>query len=93
VVLDIFLPKDENSGGPKGHAFVEFADDASVAMALEKLNGREFKGKSLIVTQPDDPSQRPPSPRNQFSNSGRSTFKKSKSKGSRRNVRAKKRGG
>lgn len=98
VVLEIFLPTDQSSGLPRGFAFVEFTDKASVTIALEKLNGREFNGKNLIVSQAEDrpPEDRPhqsPNTRSQGSKSGYSSFKKSKSKGSRRNIRSKKRGG
>jgi RNA recognition motif-containing protein len=93
VVLDIFLPKEQSSGNLKGLAFVEFADEASVAKALEKLNDRELNGRKIHVSQAEEPLQRSPNIKNQGPKSGYSSFKKSKSKGSRRNVRAKKRGG
>jgi len=92
-VLEIVLPTDESSGRLKGFAFIEFAYEASVPIALEKLNGHELNGKSLRISQVEDRPQHSQNARNQFSKSGRSSFKKPKSKGSRRNVRAKKRGG
>ena len=92
-VLEIVLPTDESSGRTRGFAFVEFAYEASVSTALEKLNGHELNGRSLRISQVEDRPQRSPNAKNQFSKSGRGPFKKSKSKGSRRNVRAKKRGG
>jgi len=92
-VLEIVLPMDESSGHPRGFAFVEFAYEASVPIALEKLNGHELNGMSLRISPVEDRQQHSQNASNQFSKSGRGSFKKPKSKGSRRNVRAKKRGG
>jgi len=93
VILEIFLPTDQSSGNPKGFAVIEFAYEASVTTALEKLNGYKLNGRSLQVSPAEDQPQRSSNTRNQGPKSGYSSFKKSKSKGSRRNIRSKKRGG
>lgn len=92
-VLEVFLPTDQSSGRPKGFAFVELADETSVITAIEQLNGHQLNGRSLRVSQAEDRPQRSPKARNHGPNSGYRASRSSKSKGSRRNLRARKRGG
>jgi len=84
----VFLPVDRITGRPRGFAFVGFADEAAVVGAIEKFNGREFNGRNLRVTEAEDrarPAMGGQSP------SRYGGYKKSKPKGSRRNIRGKKR--
>jgi len=94
-VVDLAIPTDRLSGRPRGFAFVEFASDEQAAAAIEKLNGVELGGRNLRVNEATDRPQRssgggygqgfgaPPS--------GRRPGGGSRPKGSRRNLRAKKR--
>jgi len=87
------LPIDRITGRPRGFAFVEFFDEMAVQKAVEEFDGYEFKGRNLRVTEAEERQPR-------FSNSsprpgGYSSYKgqkKPKRKGSRRNIRAQKRG-
>jgi cold-inducible RNA-binding protein len=87
-VTEVFLPVDRITGRPRGFAFVTFADETSVAEAIEKFNGREFNGRNIRVTEAEDRA-RPPMGGHSPSRPG--GYKKSKPKGSRRNIRGKKR--
>lgn len=42
---------DRDSGRSKGFAFVEMATDSEATAAIEKLNGFEFSGRSLNVSE------------------------------------------
>ena len=90
-VVEIFLPTDRSTGRPRGFAFVELADQASALEAIEKLNGQELKGRSLLVSQAEDRPQRSPVSFDKGQGFGASSRRPSKPKGSRRNIRARKR--
>lgn len=96
-VLDVFLPADRATGKPRGFAFVEYASEAEAAAAIERFDGYELGGRSLRVnaaqarTSPrpggfggSGSGFSPPPAGGRFAGGG-------KSKGSRRNLRAKKR--
>src|SRR2546428_5870350 len=103
-IRDVFLPMDRESGRPRGFAFVEFASDEDAAKAIEKFNGHELNGRALRVNAAED---RPRGgsgyrggQRNSFGGGGfeggggyggGERFPASKPKGSRRNIRSKKR--
>ncbi len=103
-VRDVFLPMDRESGRPRGFAFVEFASDEDAAKAIEKFNGHQMGGRALRVNMADE---RPRTPRASFDGGrpsfsggggggggwgdGGDRFAPAKPKGSRRNIRAKKR--
>ena len=42
---------DRDSGRSKGFAFVEMATDAEATAAIEKLNGYEFSGRAMNVSE------------------------------------------
>ena len=87
-VTEVFLPADRITGRPRGFAFVAFTDEAAVADAIERFNDYEFNGRKLRVTEAEErtrPAMGGPPP------SRHGGYKKSKPKGSRRNIRAKKR--
>lgn len=42
---------DRESGRSKGFGFVEMSTDAEAAEAIEKLNGTDFSGRSINVTE------------------------------------------
>jgi len=92
-VVEVSIPADRETGRPRGFAFVEFAEGTAAATAIEKFNGYEFKGRGLGVKEA---IERQPRGRN-FSDdrpfgAPRGRRGSSKPKGSRRNLRSKKRG-
>lgn len=98
-IVEIFVPTDRNTGRPRGFAFVEFTEQSSAAAAIEKFDGHELQGRNLRVSEAEERQRRPPSysdggggggygggpPRGPKGGGG-------KPKGSRRNIRGKKRG-
>jgi RNA recognition motif-containing protein len=104
-ILDVFLPSDRATGKPRGFAFVEFATAEEAAAAITKFDGYELGGRGLRVNAAEErrPGQRGPGgpPFGGFGgggggyggNQGGAPPKGfgGKSKGSRRNLRAKKR--
>lgn len=93
-VVDVFLPSDRATGRPRGFAFVEYASEAEAEAAIQRFDGFELAGRSLRVNAAQ---ARTPSPRfgpgPSFGEGGGPprNFGGGKSKGSRRNLRAKKR--
>ncbi len=101
---DVFLPVDRQTGRPRGFAFIEFIDTAAAKAAIERFNDYDLAGRNLRVNEAEErPQRQRPS---SFSNSGGgggsfSDFgspsgqpfnpKVGKPKGSRRNLRGKKR--
>ena len=47
----VSLIKDRFSGQPRGFGFVEIADDGEAEKAVAALNGREFKGRKIVVNE------------------------------------------
>jgi RNA recognition motif-containing protein len=90
-VVEIFLPTDRSTGRPRGFAFVELANQAGVIEAIEKLNGQEFNGRSLRVSQAEDRPQQSLIAVDKGPVFGHGADRTPKPKGSRRNIRAKKR--
>lgn len=93
-VVEVFMPADRHTGRPRGFAFVEFADEAAVSEAIEKFNEYELRGRPLRVNAADERPSRPPrlSSDGGGFGGGRPSFgKKARPKGSRRNLRGKKR--
>ncbi len=94
AVVEVFVPTDRTTGRPRGFAFVEFSDKASVTLAIEKFNDFEFRGRRLRVNEAEERRPRRPS----FSEGGGYGYGpapkpwEGKSKGSRRNLRKRKRG-
>jgi cold-inducible RNA-binding protein len=97
-VTEVFLPVDRATGRPRGFAFVEFSDHASISQAVTKFDGTEFQGRPLKVNEARERAPRPPG----FGGGGGFGFnsemgadappKSSRPKGSRRGIRGKKRG-
>ncbi len=42
---------DRNTGRSKGFGFVEMATDAEAVTAIEKLNGAEYEGRTITVSE------------------------------------------
>jgi RNA recognition motif-containing protein len=91
----VTVPTDRDSGRPRGFAFVEMASAEQAAAALDKFNGVSLRGRAMRVNAADDkPAGAGPrtggfdrAPAGAFGARGRS-----RPKGSRRNLRARKRG-
>jgi cold-inducible RNA-binding protein len=89
AIKDVFLPTERGTGRPRGFAFVEFETEEEAQQAIEKFDGRELGGRSLRVNAAED---RPRSP--QGFGGDRPPYggpPAGRPKGSRRNVRARKR--
>jgi RNA recognition motif-containing protein len=87
---DVFLPLDRATSRPRGFAFVEYDTESDALIAIEKFNGQELGGRAIRVNAAEERAPQtggftrsapPPS-------GGRSG---AKPKGSRRNLRSKKR--
>ena len=94
-VTEIFVPTDRTTGRPRGFAFVEFTEQSAAAQAIEKLDGHELQGRNLRVSEAEERQRRPPG----SSDGGRGFGggpprgpRAGKPKGSRRNIRGRKRG-
>jgi len=86
------MPTDRATGRPRGFAFVQFSDDETAAQAISRFEGFELAGRALRVNEATD--ERGPrlggGPRS-FGAPDRQAWRP-RPKGSRRNVRARKRG-
>ncbi len=94
VVVDVSVPTDRNTGRPRGFAFVEFADEATATKAIEKFDGHEIQGRRIRVSLAEKPQSRSHgfSDAEPFGARQGGGPRGSKPKGSRRNIRARKRG-
>ena len=103
-VVDAKVPTDRETGRPRGFAFVEFEDDEAATKSISLLNGKELKGRALRVNLAEDRPPRAPGlgrpPGRPLGSGGRSASpdfgsrgaRPVKNKGSRRNIRRRKRG-
>lgn len=102
---DVFMPTERETGRPRGFAFVEYESDEMAAQAIEKFNGYELDGRALRVNAAEDRPRtsggfggggggRPGGGGGGGGGYGDDRPGKfpGKPKGSRRNIRAKKRG-
>ncbi len=87
-IAEIVVPTDRDSGRPRGFAFVTFTSSESAAQAIQTLDGAELGGRNLRVNEATERAERP---RGGF---GAPSFRPgppSRPKGSRRNIRGRKR--
>jgi RNA recognition motif-containing protein len=97
----VYLPTDRVTQRPRGFAFVQFATEDEAAAAIRLFEGRELDGRRLKVNpaearppagQGPRPVPAPPPPDfRTFGDSLPPRGKPFKAKGSRRNLRARKR--
>jgi RNA recognition motif-containing protein len=90
--VDVFLPTDRASGRPRGFAIVEFETEEQARQAIASFNDHVLGGRPLRLS----PAEDRPRPMRSFgdasmASAGRGGFPPTKSKGSRRNLRARKR--
>lgn len=85
---DVFLPVDRMTSRPRGFAFVEFESQEDANRAIARLDGHELAGRALKVNLAEERAPRIP-----MLGGDASPFPGgfSKPKGSRRNIRGKKR--
>ena len=50
-VTEVVVPTDRMSGRPRGFAFVSFASDEHAAAAIQTLDGKELGGRNLRVNE------------------------------------------
>jgi RNA recognition motif-containing protein len=96
----VAVPTDRMTGRPRGFAFVEFQSDEQAEQAIQRFDGYELAGRKLRV---NEAMERPPRSASggfsrPFGGGGAGTAggadrfaPRSRPKGSRRNVRARKR--
>jgi|DewCreStandDraft_4_1066084.scaffolds.fasta_scaffold42218_3 cold-inducible RNA-binding protein len=105
-IRSVYLPSDRETGRPRGFAFVEFASEEQAAQAIRQFDGQEVDGRKLRVNAAEERAPRfgaggRPRPGN-GSPTGwsapaggdflhRDEPRNFKTKGSRRNLRARKR--
>ncbi len=105
-VQSVFLPVDRDTGRKRGFAFVEFSSESEAAAAIEKFNGYELDGRALRVNAAEEKpprsggfgaprfsggGQRPGGGGGGGDRNGGGGGGAGRPKGSRRNIRAKKR--
>ncbi len=95
---DVFLPVDRQTGRPRGFAFIEFVDSAAAKAAIERFNDYDLAGRNLRVNEAEERPRRqgPASFSDSYSDFGPPSgqpfsSKGGKPKGSRRNLRGRKR--
>jgi RNA recognition motif-containing protein len=76
-VVDVHIPKDRETGRPRGFAFVRFGAEEHAQQAVEQFHGREVGGRALRLDIAED-RPRAPRQRRDFggppSNRGRNDF-------------------
>lgn len=58
-VASVSIVKDRETGKPRGFAFVEMNDAKEAAAAIQQLNLREIKGRSITVNEARPKPDRP----------------------------------
>lgn len=51
TVKSVKIIKDRETGKSKGYGFVEIAEEELAKEAIEKLNGSEFEGRTMVVKE------------------------------------------
>lgn len=58
-VGSVEIIKDKYNGQSKGFGFVEMPDDTEGRTAMENLNGKDLKGKTIVVNEARPRTERP----------------------------------
>jgi RNA recognition motif-containing protein len=94
-IVEVFLPLDRNTGRPRGFAFIQFGDDLAAAEAIRKYDGYELKGRKIRVSEAEERRRAPSAPSfNDEGSGGKAPYNSgrvNKPKGSRKNLRGRKR--
>lgn len=64
-MVDVHIPKDRETGRPRGFAFVRFGAEEHAQQAVEQFHGREVGGRALRLDIAED-RPRAPRPRRDF---------------------------
>lgn len=56
-VVDAKVVMDRDTGRPRGFAFVEMGTDAEASAAIESLNGQDFQGRGLKISEAQERSR------------------------------------
>lgn len=59
AVTSVTLIKDKFTGQPRGFGFVEMADAGEAQKAIAGLNGKDMKGRALVVNEARPREERP----------------------------------
>ena len=57
-IEEAIIIKDKFSGRSKGFGFVTFVNEEDADKAIEALNGKDFKGRDLVVNEARPPKDR-----------------------------------
>lgn len=90
-VVKVVLPTDRDTGRPRGFGFVEFSSDEAAAAAITKFHGFELDGRNLRVNEAEERPARSPGFGRPFAGGGDAERRPPRPKGSRRNIRGRKR--
>jgi cold-inducible RNA-binding protein len=90
-IVDVYMPSDRATGRPRGFAFVEYSSPEEAAAAIEQFDGQDLDGRPLKVNEAEERRRPPVSPHFQGGGGGGGFGPRPKPKGSRRNLRGKKR--
>ncbi len=62
TVVSAKVIMDRDSGRSKGFGFVEMSSDAEAQAGLDKLNGQELSGRSIVISEAKPMTDRPARP-------------------------------
>ena len=91
-IRDVVVPTDRDTGRPRGFAFVELETGEAAEKAIRQFNGFELHGRRLRVDEASEPVARPGGGHGGRFGADRPGARPSRPKGSRRNIRGRKRG-
>lgn len=57
-IRNVALPKDRETGRPRGFGFIEFSSSEDAQAAVQQMNGKEFEGRPLRVNIAEQKQQR-----------------------------------
>src|SRR5688572_26245193 len=58
-VTDVYMPRDRDTGNPRGFAFVELESAQDAEAAIQELDGQELDGRALRINEAREPSGGP----------------------------------
>jgi len=50
-ISDVHIPKDRETGRPRGFAFVEYVEDSAAETAIEELHEKDLGGRPMQVNE------------------------------------------
>jgi cold-inducible RNA-binding protein len=55
-VTDVYMPRDRETGNPRGFAFVELESAEDAQAAIQELDGQDLEGRALRINEAREPS-------------------------------------